>query len=306
MASGSNEVLNENAERAMAAEKAIRDLGMSNEEVARSLYGSDGQWKLLGDRLAATGEGGIMAAGQLSKIRDEFMRQREAAGRVAPGVSELGEAMRVLGDKTSTAAEKTRALKSALDALNPARTEGEAIARHNDVMRQVADSTKEAINQSEGFGAALLSQKLGIDTATKNGAALRQSLVDIVDATTDAAASGADMTERNRQNQEALAQLARQYGLTGEQIRAAADKLGLDDVEVTVALKGAPEAVQQLAAISAKWNDMPTQKTMTIDSSAVTKETQGLLERLGATVERIPNTNQVKITADDADARRRF
>ncbi|SDT85196.1 hypothetical protein [Gordonia westfalica] len=89
MASGSNEVLNENAERAMAAEKAIRDLGMSNEEVARSLYGSDGQWKLLGDRLAATGEGGIMAAGQLSKIRDEFMRQREAAGRVAPGVSEL-------------------------------------------------------------------------------------------------------------------------------------------------------------------------------------------------------------------------
>ncbi len=64
-----------------------------------------------------------------------------------------------------------------------------------------------------------------------------------------------------------------------------------------------PEAVQQLAAISAKWNDMPTQKTMTIDSSAVTKETQGLLERLGATVERIPNTNQVKITADDADAR---
>ncbi|SDT84763.1 hypothetical protein [Gordonia westfalica] len=170
-------------------------------------------------------------------------------------------------------------------------------------MRQVADSTKEAINQSEGFGAALLSQKLGIDTATKNGAALRQSLVDIVDATTDAAASGADMTERNRQNQEALAQLARQYGLTGEQIRAAADKLGLDDVEVTVALKGAPEAVQQLAAISAKWNDMPTQKTMTIDSSAVTKETQGLLERLGATVERIPNTNQVKITADDADAR---
>ncbi|WP_159441514.1 tape measure protein [Gordonia westfalica] len=303
MASGSNEVLNENAERAMAAEKAIRDLGMSNEEVARSLYGSDGQWKLLGDRLAATGEGGIMAAGQLSKIRDEFMRQREAAGRVAPGVSELGEAMRVLGDKTSTAAEKTRALKSALDALNPARTEGEAIARHNDVMRQVADSTKEAINQSEGFGAALLSQKLGIDTATKNGAALRQSLVDIVDATTDAAASGADMTERNRQNQEALAQLARQYGLTGEQIRAAADKLGLDDVEVTVALKGAPEAVQQLAAISAKWNDMPTQKTMTIDSSAVTKETQGLLERLGATVERIPNTNQVKITADDADAR---
>ncbi|WP_232717393.1 aggregation-promoting factor C-terminal-like domain-containing protein [Gordonia metallireducens] len=302
-ATGASRSLNENAERAMAAEKAIKDLGLTNEEVARQLYGTDGQWKLLADRLVATGEGGTMAAGQMQKMRDEFMRQRESAARVAPGVSELGDAMRILGDKTSSAAEKTRALKSALDALNPARTEGEAIAKHNEVMRQVAESTREAINQSEGFGSALISQKLGIDTATKNGAALRQSLVDIVDATTDAAASGADMTERNRENQAALQQLAKQYGLSAEEIRLAADRLGLDDVEVTMALKGAPEAIQQLAAISAKWNDVPGQKTMTIDSSAVTQETQGILERLGATVERIPNTNQVKITADDADAR---
>ncbi|TYQ02025.1 UNVERIFIED_ORG: tape measure domain-containing protein [Gordonia westfalica J30] len=298
-----NESLNNEAERAMAAQKAMTDLKMTSEDLARSLYGTDGQWKITADRLTAMGEGGATAAANLTSIRDEFVRQREAAARVAPGVSELGDAMRILGDKTSSAAEKTRALKSALDALNPARTEGEAIARHNEVMRQVAESTKEAINQSEGFGSALISQKLGIDTATKNGAALRQSLVDIVDATTDAAASGADMTERNRENQAALQQLAKQYGLSAEEIRLAADRLGLDDVEVTVALKGAPEAIQQLAAISAKWNDVPGQKTMNIDSSAVTQETQGILERLGATVERIPNTNQVKITADDADAR---
>ncbi|WAB10587.1 tape measure protein [Gordonia phage Ecliptus] len=303
MVSGTNRVLNENSERAMAAQKAIGDLGMSNEEVARSLYGSDGQWRLLADRLAATGEGGTKAAVDLGQLRTEFQQQRDAAARVAPGVSELGEAMQVLGDKSASAADKTKALKAALDSLNPARTEGEAIARHNDVMRQVAEATATATDRTKGFGAALLDQKLGINTATANGAELRQQLVDIIDATTDAAAAGADMTERNKQNQEALSQLARQYGLTGDQIRAAAEQLGLDDVEIVVALKGAPEAVQQLAAISTKWNDMPTQKTMTVDSSAVTGETQALLERLGATVERIPNTNQVKITADDADAR---
>lgn len=303
MVSGTNRVLNENSERAMDAQKAIGDLGMSNEEVARSLYGSDGQWRLLAERLAATGEGGTKAAVDLGQLRTEFQQQRDAAARVAPGVSELGEAMQILGDKSASAADKTKALKAALDSLNPARTEGEAIARHNDVMRQIAEATATATDRTKGFGAALLDQKLGINTATKNGAELRQQLVDIIDATTDAAAAGADMTERNRQNQEALSQLARQYGLTGDQIRAAAEQLGLDDVEIVVALKGAPEAVQQLAAISTKWNDMPTQKTMTVDSSAVTGETQALLERLGATVERIPNTNQVKITADDADAR---
>ena len=303
MASGANDGLNQSAERAMAAQKAISDLGMTNQEVARSLYGSDGQWRLLTDRLVATGEGGIQAAGELSRLRTEFQQQRDAAARVAPGVSELGEAMQVLGDKSASAADKTKALKAALDSLNPARTEGEAIARHNDVMRQIAEATATATDRTKGFGAALLDQKLGVNTATKNGAELRQQLVDIIDATTDAAAAGADMTERNRQNQEALSQLARQYGLTGDQIRAAAEQLGLDDVEIVVALKGAPEAVQQLAAISTKWNDMPTQKTMTVDSSAVTGETQALLERLGATVERIPNTNQVKITADDTDAR---
>ncbi|WVX88671.1 tape measure protein [Gordonia phage Birdsong] len=303
LATGANDGLNDAATRAMATEKAITDLGLTSEEVARQVYGTDGQWKLLSDRLVATGEGGVRAAAGLAQSREEVVRQRESAARVTPGVSELGEAMRVLGDKSASAADKTKALKAALDSLNPARTQGEAIARHNDVMRQIAEATATATDRTKGFGAALLDQKLGINTATKNGADLRQQLVDIVDATTDAAAAGADMTERNRQNQEALSQLARQYGLTGDQIRAAAEQLGLDDVEIVVALKGAPEAVQQLAAISQAWNETPTQKTMTVDSSAVTGETEALLTRLGATVERIPNTNQVTITANDADAR---
>ncbi|WNM74419.1 tape measure protein [Gordonia phage BearBQ] len=303
LATGVNDGLNDAATRAMATEKAITDLGLTSEEVARQVYGTDGQWKLLSDRLVATGEGGVRAAAGLAQSREEVVRQRESAARVTPGVSELGEAMRVLGDKSASAADKTKALKAALDSLNPARTQGEAIARHNDVMRQIAEATATATDRTKGFGAALLDQKLGINTATKNGADLRQQLVDIVDATTDAAAAGADMTERNRQNQEALSQLARQYGLTGDQIRAAAEQLGLDDVEIVVALKGAPEAVQQLAAISQAWNETPTQKTMTVDSSAVTGETEALLTRLGATVERIPNTNQVTITANDADAR---
>ncbi|WP_208863582.1 hypothetical protein, partial [Gordonia westfalica] len=80
MASGSNEVLNENAERAMAAEKAIRDLGMSNEEVARSLYGSDGQWKLLGDRLAATARA---ASWRRASSRRSVMSSCASARRLA-------------------------------------------------------------------------------------------------------------------------------------------------------------------------------------------------------------------------------
>ncbi|MBM7280371.1 tape measure protein [Gordonia rubripertincta] len=303
--SGRTSEINAQAESAMAARKAIEDLGLTTDETARAVYGTQGQWMTLEQRLIAMGDGGIAAANDLSQLRFEANQQRDAAARVTPGVSELSEAMQVLGDNTASAAEKSKALKSALDALNPARTKGEAIAKHNEVMRQVAESTKNAIDQTQGFGKSLLDQQLGVNTATKNGAELRQSLMDIIDATSDAASSGADMTERNRLNQEAMAQLAKQYGVSVDEIRSAADKLGMDDVGVAVTLEGAPEVIQQLASISNAWNDTPSKKTITVAEDQVNNDTRAALEEFGLKVSE-PLNGTVTITANDDQARAKF
>lgn len=294
--------VNDAATSATEAKRALDQLGISDRSFALQITGSAGAYETLREKLRGLGEDGASALPWVEKQRTAFEQMRDVASRVAPGVTELGEAMRILGDKSSSASDKTKALKAALDALNPARSKGEAIAQHNEVMRQVAERTQEAIDKTKGFGRALLDNELGVNTTTANGAALRESLMSIVDATQSAAASGADMAERNKLNQQALQQLATQYGLSAEEIRAAADKLGLDDVEITVALKGAPEATQQLAAISQKWAETPEKKTLTVEESAVTKETRAALERMNIEVAQ-PKNGMVTITANDADAR---
>ncbi|OUC77288.1 phage tail tape measure protein [Gordonia lacunae] len=301
-----NDELNQTSERAMAAQKAMTDLGMTNEEVARAVYGTEGQWKLVSDRLAGMGEGGVMAAANLAHMRREFEGQQASASRVTPGVTELGDAMRLLGDKSADAADKSRALRAALEALNPARSKGEAIAQHNEIMQRITASTKEAIDRTQGFGKALLDVQFGVNTSTTNGQQLRKSLMDIVDATESAAVKGADMAERNRLNGEALQQLARQYGLTVEQIRGAADQLGLDDIEISVAMKDLTPGglLHQLTAISTAWRGVPEgQKTVTVDRDQVSDETEAWLNRVGASVKQIPNSKQVTITAKDDDAK---
>ncbi|MCH5645169.1 phage tail tape measure protein [Gordonia sp. ABSL49_1] len=302
LAMHTNDGQNQAANQAMAANKAISELKLTNDQLARSVYGSDSQFGSLAMRLSQTGEGGAKAAGDLKKLRDAYQQQRDLAARVTPGVTELGEAMRIMGDKSATAADKSNALKAALDALNPARTKGDAIARHNETLQRIAESTQQAIDKTKGFGVALLDAQLGINTSTENGQNLRKSLMELVDATQEAAAKGADMGERNRLNQQALVQLATQYGLTAEQIRAAAAKLGLDDVEIVVALKGAPEVIQQLAAISQVWNETPDKREITVEESQVSRETRAQLERFGVKVSQ-PVNGMVTITANDDAAR---
>lgn len=290
------------ATEATETKRALGELGMSHEELSKAITGSGAGYAELRTKLLGMGQDGRTAARDINELRARFLQQQDVARRVAPGVSELGEAMQKLGDKSSSAADKTKALKDALDALNPARSKGEAIAKHDEVMRKVAESTRQAVDQTQGFGQALLDNELGVSTSTANGAALRDSLLDIVDATQSAAASGADMTERNRLNQEALQSLATQYGLSAEEIRAAADKLGLDDVEVVVALKGAPEVVQQLASISQAWGNTPTSKTLEVKESSVNSATRASLERFGIEVSK-PMNGMVTLTANDDQAR---
>ena len=287
---------NDAANAAMTASEAFDKLGMSNESVTRSLYGSAGQWETLKGQLNGLGEGGRRVASDLQGIRTEYENSRNAARKVTPGVSELSNAMKVLGDSTSTAADKSKALKSALDALNPARSAGEALAQHNQVIRDIAASTQEAIDQTQGFGDTLLSSSMGIDTATSNGAALRDSLLGIVDASTEAAKHGQFNAEMQGKNAEAFAALATQYGLSTEQIRHAADLLGYDDIELVVSMSGDADVNQRLAAISQTWKGTPEKKTISVYADQVTDETRAKLEALGMTVSK-PMDGFVTITA---------
>jgi hypothetical protein len=207
--------------------------------------------------------------------------------------------MQKFADSTATASDKSTALKAALDALNPDRTAGEAIAHHNELVRQVAEKSNEAADATKGFGDSLGGIRGIIEGTTSNGSDLRNTLKGIVDATVDAAASNADMTSVTANNQAAFSQLAQQYGVDIGTIQAAADRLGLSDVNLVVKSSNAGDVTKELLEVQRAYEHVGAgEKTITLDASQVAAS-RDQLTKFGFQIQDLPN-GQVRLTATDA------
>lgn len=248
-----------------------------------------------------------MAADKLKEARTEFETQKAAAERVAPGIKQMSDAMRVLSDNTASAADKTKALVSALDALNPERGVLAAESAHTQVMERVAEATKEAADATGGLGDSLFKANGSINGAVTNGAALGQSIRDIVDATQQVAAAG-DMdafTKAQEQNQVAFESLAKKYGTSIGQIKAAADSLGYSDIQLILTLSGADEATQALGAVKKAFDEQPDKKTLEFPTNSI-QAAKTALEQLGVKIEEVPGTHTTKITIDDGGSKQKI
>ncbi|MDQ2638875.1 MAG: hypothetical protein M3Y83_18600, partial [Actinomycetota bacterium] len=246
------------------------------------------------------------AAEQLRDARREMQQQQEVAARSAPGIDSMAKAMRTLADNTASAADKSNALKTALDALNPARTKGDAIAAHDKALQRVAQSAQEAVDQTKGFGAALLSGDTAINTATENGQALREALLSLVDASTRAVGSGQNLHEVNEKNATAMRQLAEQYGLSAGDIRQAFDQLGGKDIEMIRMAASSGELVQSLGLVARAFDALPDQKEIPFQTGQIAGA-QEQLEKLGLKVEEITDKpGYVNVVAHTDAARSRL
>ena len=290
--------MNELEAQGKKAKDALAGLGLTSQDIGYKLAGGTQQWQTFIGQLRATGEGGQIAATELQKARDVFLQQQAAAKSITPGIDELQIAMQKFSDSTASAADKSNALKAALDALNPARTAQEAMSDYNDIVRTTADSLQQAADKSQGFGRELLAADGSINTATANGDALQESLKGIVDASADVASKGGDMNRVNAENARMFEQLATQYGVSVEEIRAAADTLGLSDIDLVVKTSGSSEVIQELASIDEAFSKVPGQKTIEVSAGSVTDATRAKLEELGFKVTSLPNGN-VKVEATD-------
>ncbi|ACY20482.1 phage tail tape measure protein, TP901 family [Gordonia bronchialis DSM 43247] len=286
---------NDAAKQADEARKAIDDLGMSTEQLSRSVYGSDDQFASLASRLAQTGDSGSLAAAQLSEMRAKFVEQREAARRVTPGFEEAATAVAKLGDETASAADKADALKAAMDAMNPARTVQEATAQYAETIAQVNEQLDQAIDRTQGFGDSLVAANGSIDTFQANGANLHGTLKDMADAAADVAANNGDMGRVNQENEKTFAQLAQQYGVSIDRIRAAYQNLGGSTIDLTMNLRGADTTQQQLGLVYSQLERIqPGQpKTIEVRADDITDQTRVALEQLGYKLEEI-DRNGVK------------
>ena len=274
-------------------QRAMDKTGLTSQQMARALGGSAGDWNTFTAQLRAAGDGGAKAAQDMQGLRDKVVAQQDIGRRVVPGITELGEAFRVMGDKSSSSSDKLNALKTAMDALNPARSKTEAIAQQAEAIRKVADA-------AQGITAdAFKGDQL--DATTESGAALSRTLADLADKQAQLVATGdqAAIAQGAKSMETAFQQLATATGQPIEKIRELYGELGGKAVDLSVRLSGASETVQDLGLIKAAFEQQPDKKTISIESSQVSQQTLAMLDQLHIKWQRSPDGKTIEINAAD-------
>lgn len=257
------------------------------------------------DLAAASGAAGS-AAGQLST--SQKLAQQAA--------KDLATAFQGLADTEADVTTKGKLLQTVLDTLN-GRTPSheEAIQSINDAIRSLGETFGKGMEKADGWGKALLNADGTVNTATKNGSALQNTLEQLESGFANAGASINDLVKSGVPLEQATKQVSAELttqrqrfidaagamGITRAQAEQLANKYGLIPTEVTTLITqpGMPNAQQAADILRGKVLAVPDSRT-TI-TKALTQESMEKLAALGYRVTTLPN-GTVRVEADTSGA----
>ena len=281
------EKIKQQGDAAKSTLQVINDLKMNSEDLTTAAYGPQAAFDQLAAKMEAAGDSGKAAAGKFRDARTEFLRQQDVARKIAPGVLEMATAMRTLADNTATAADKTSALKSAMDALNPARTAGDAEAAHTRAV-EAAKQSETPVDAAGGVGADLFRADGTLNLSKSNAVDLNDALKALSDTTVDAALSGVkNMDEVFKGNDQTFASLAQRYQTDVPKIRAAFDTLGGKLTELSPKLSEIAQKFQN--------GEIPTDHPINIEAPGG----QAVLDLLKGLGEKVHEDNNKEIVVED-------
>ncbi|MEU7435732.1 phage tail tape measure protein [Streptomyces sioyaensis] len=264
-------------------------------------------------------------AGMKGEMKDSVQSAKELAAAQKgseDGVSayqRLKDSVAALADKTGDADSRTRALRASLDLLSGGSISLQAAqARVNEAITQANEAMANGINKTDGWGKALVKADGTIDTTTKNGQGLFNTLNNIADGSADAAiaafdfakSQGKDLPEQLKASQaemqkarDAAVKLGEGYGLSAKQAQGVADAMGLIPGQVSILLqtKGVDSTLAELVAVQAQFQQMPNAKTIRVDT--LSEDAKKKLEEFGFAVKLIPGTRQYEVVVKDAQAK---
>ncbi|MGB3602710.1 MAG: tape measure protein [Gordonia sp. (in: high G+C Gram-positive bacteria)] len=280
----------------VAVDNGLRELGMTHADLGKQMLGTNQQWEAFTTRLVQTAPGVAFVTDDLDRMRGVMLEQQEIGRRVTPGIAEVGEAMRVLGDKSATAADKLTAIKTAMDALNPARSKADA-------MKQMGDSLRSAAEATAAIGPDAFDASGALAAMGESGGKLSDVLQDLATKQQQVASSGdpAAIASANQRIEATLQGLADATNRPIEKIRELyASFGGGENIDLMVKLSGAPEVTQDIGKIVAKMNAVPGTKKVEFETGVLSEQTLAMLENMGVKIKRMPDgkTIQVDVTGD--------
>ncbi|GAA1111289.1 phage tail tape measure protein [Streptomyces javensis] len=308
-----------------ALEKKYRDLAEANKEWVDYAGGKASKLEY-----TDTGERYKKAADALKSMRGEMEQGVKDAKRLAEAQNPSGKALSAydklklavggLADRTADADQRTRALKEALDLLSGGSVSVQAAqARLNEAILNANDAVDDQIKKSGDYGKSLLGLNGTLNTASRNGQQLFNSLNGISDAAASSAIAAFDFAQKQGKDLPQSLQTARtemtkartaaldlleQYGITGDKAKQVADAMGLIPGQVSILLQtqGVDQALAELLAVQAEFARFPDRRTVKVE--ALGEEAQKELKKLGYAIELIPGTREYKITAPTLGARK--
>ncbi|MFK0288242.1 phage tail tape measure protein [Streptomyces sp. NPDC090499] len=258
-------------------------------------------------------------AKEAAKNAKDLTDATKGAGDGTSAYDRLKTAVAALADKTADADSRTRALRDALDLLSGGSISLQAAqARVNEAITNANEAMADGIDKTAGYGKALLQTNGSLNTTTKNGQALFNTLNTVSDGAANAAIAAYDFAQSQGKSlpdslkaasaemekaRKSAIDLMGGYGLTATQAGKVADSLGLIPGQVSILLetKGVDSTLAELVAVQAEFQKVPKSKTIKVD--ALGADAKKELEDIGYKIELIPGTREYKITAPTKDAR---
>jgi TP901 family phage tail tape measure protein len=268
---------------------------------------------------------GFQDAQQEERDLDQAIREGRASMLDATDAGRgFSAAMAVLGSSTASADDKARALKDALDALAGGALNLEAaqsrvngqVDRLNSLFGDGVDKAKGWGTEVNNAGVALVDASGKINTTTENGRSLLETLNDMSAGAAEVATRTFEMARANgddvpvaMQKAAASVQATRDallaqhdaWGLTGAELDTVLNRYGLvpEEIATLISQPGMDKAQLELLLLKAKTDAVPGLKEIRVQS--LSQEAQRLLEAVGFTVERIKDSKEVVIRANDGD-----
>ncbi|MFI1201605.1 hypothetical protein ACH4VR_19500 [Streptomyces sp. NPDC020883] len=308
-----------------ALQRKMRELAKA-EPLARNSWGqivtSDRQKALEAFARDLDHQKGLLKEAQeLNRENADAMESAGTRGRSA--YAKLTQAIDEMSKSTSDADSRVKSLKDALDGLTGgSRSAQEAQARLNATLLDVKDSIKAGFSKSDGWGAKDLLSSLdgSLQTTTRNGQKLQETLFKLKDDAADTAMKAFDLARSQGEGlPAALAKgqaamenartsainMAMAMNLNKDEAAALVTQMGLVPQNLTMVLQsqGIPQAQAEVIALSSQLAGLDGQKTKTITISAPTSGAIEQLRSLGFEVQALPGGKQVTVSAPTGAAR---
>ncbi|MEJ6013292.1 phage tail tape measure protein [Corynebacterium sp. H127] len=286
------------ADDAKAADGVLRDLGLTNRDLASTAIGAEEAYGALREQLMAQGRGGEFLVSKLDGMRESMLAAQESFERIGPSGAKAAHAIEEVGEQAGDAASRTDKLRTAFMELAGINITAEQAA---------AELTKTLANVSENLdevAGASLTAEGGIDVTAKSGVALHEALNEIGSAMQRSVASGENANAVFARSSDELEAMRQAAGIGTEEWQKLLEQMQMTPEKMSIIADVETDAAQaelaQVGAWAETFEGTPITKNLIVKS----EEAQEQLRSFGFDVETINReTGEVKLTMKDEEAR---